>query len=61
MTHLKKFWLTYGAFFTAFLYFLLPSIQAYVAAHPNTSFSVLLTAVVVASHLRSPWTPSTPK
>lgn len=54
MNFLKKYWPTITAALGAALPFLMPSILAYVQAHPHTAVGVLLAAVIAAYHASAP-------
>ena len=54
MNALKKYWPTISAVAGGALTFLLPSITAYVSAHPKTAAGVLLSCVVMAYHSTAP-------
>jgi hypothetical protein len=47
-------WSTYAGVFGAIIAFLTPSINAYIAAHPNATAGVLLAAVLAAYHASAP-------
>ena len=52
--HLKKYYVTHATLITALVYFLMPSLQNYVAAHPNTAVGSLMAAVLYAFHASAP-------
>lgn len=54
MNFLKKYWPTITAALGGVLPFLLPSLLAYVQAHPHTTIGVLLAAVIAAYHATAP-------
>lgn len=54
MQFLKKYWPTIAAALGAAMPFLLPSLLAYVSAHPHTAVGVLLAAVIAAYHASAP-------
>lgn len=54
MQFLKKYWPTLSAGAAAAVPFLMPSILAYIAAHPHTTVAILLGAVVTAYHSTAP-------
>lgn len=54
MQFLKKYWPTITAALGAVIPFLMPSLLAYVQAHPHTAVGVLLAAVVAAYHSSAP-------
>lgn len=54
MNFLKKYWPTIAATLGGVIPFLIPSILAYVSAHPHTTVGVLLAAFVAAYHATAP-------
>ena len=54
MNFLKKYWPTISAVAGGAITFLLPSITAYIAAHPKSSAGVLLACVIAAYHSTAP-------
>lgn len=54
MQFLKKYWPTISAGAGGIVAFLMPSITAYVSAHPKTSVGVLLACVITAYHSTAP-------
>lgn len=54
MKFLQKYWPTISAGAAAVLPFLMPSILAYISAHPHSTVGVLLAALVAAYHARAP-------
>ena len=54
MDLLKKYWPTISTVAAGALTFLMPSITAYVSAHPKTAAGVLLTCVLAAYHSTAP-------
>lgn len=54
MSFLKKYWPTMAAAGGAAIPFLMPSLLAYVAAHPHTTVGVLLGCVIAAYHSTAP-------
>lgn len=53
-TLISKYWPHLSGAALAIVYFELPSLQAYVAAHPKSFFGVALAAIIGAYHLDSP-------
>ena len=51
----KKFWAEASAFGLAVYYFLVPSLQAYVLAHPKTTIGALLGALIAMGLKKSPF------
>lgn len=54
MNYLKKYWPTISAVAGGAITFLLPSLMAYVAAHPKSTVGVLLGCVIAAYHASAP-------
>ena len=54
MSFLKKYWPTIVAALGGVIPFLMPSILAYVQAHPHTTVGVLLACVIAAYHATAP-------
>lgn len=54
MQYLKKYWPTIAAAGGAAIPFLMPSLLAYVQAHPHTALGVLLGCVIAAYHSTAP-------
>ena len=54
MNFLKKYWPTIAATLGGVIPFLIPSILAYVSAHPHTTVGVLLAAFIAAYHATAP-------
>ena len=54
MSFLKKYWPTIVAALGGVIPFLMPSILAYVQAHPHTTIGVLLACVIAAYHATAP-------
>jgi hypothetical protein len=54
MNFLKKYWPTLAAGAGTLVPFLMPSLLAYVAAHPHTAVGVLCGCVIAAYHSTAP-------
>lgn len=54
MQFLKKYWPTITAIGGGIVPFMIPSLNAYVAAHPHTAIGVLMAAVIAAYHATAP-------
>lgn len=54
MQFFKKYWPTITAVLGSAVPFLMPSLLAYISAHPHTTLGVLLAAFVAAYHSTAP-------
>jgi hypothetical protein len=54
MNLLKKYWPTISAALGGVITFALPSVTAYIAAHPKSAVGVLLSCIVAAYHSTAP-------
>lgn len=61
MKWLKAHWPMVGSTIAAILPFLIPSLQAYIAANPKSTVAVLFSAVIAAYYANSPKQQNAPK
>lgn len=54
MNHLKQWWTLHSAWITTVLYFLVPSVQAWINAHPKTVAASIVGTVLAALLQKSP-------
>lgn len=54
VNHLKQWWTLHSAWITAALYFFVPSIQAWINAHPKTAAASIVATILAALLQKSP-------